>query len=188
MSPSGVGCSVPRLAPLGCSAPGFPQPALGSLCADRCLFASEEPLQSLCSQHLETGLFCLGLGGGQRCSSHFPSASQVCGSDGVTYGDQCQLKTIACRQGQVITVKHVGQCHGECLRLSVLGQCQPSGLTLDPGLAASLCGSSLCRDCSWHSRCTALGKCLGICNMLPGVMASLAQTCSSLPTLSCCSF
>ena len=59
------------------------------------------------------------------CTSHcpepFPSLSwQVCGSDGVTYGDQCQLKTIACRQGQVITVKHVGQCHGECLLLSVL--------------------------------------------------------------------
>lgn len=48
--------------------------------------------------------------------------SQVCGSDGVTYGDQCQLKTIACRQGQLITVKHVGQCHGECL-LQLLMPC-----------------------------------------------------------------
>uniref|UniRef100_A0A8C3UFV7 Agrin n=1 Tax=Catharus ustulatus TaxID=91951 RepID=A0A8C3UFV7_CATUS len=37
--------------------------------------------------------------------------TKVCGSDGVTYGDQCQLQTIACRQGQHITVKHVGQCH-----------------------------------------------------------------------------
>ncbi|XP_027528896.1 agrin-like, partial [Neopelma chrysocephalum] len=37
--------------------------------------------------------------------------TKVCGSDGVTYGDQCQLRTIACRQGQVITVKHMGQCH-----------------------------------------------------------------------------
>lgn len=188
MSPSRAGCSVPHLAPLSCSAPGLPQPALRSLCPDQCLFASEGLLQSLCFQHLETGLFCPGLGGGQRCSSHFPSASQVCGSDGVTYGDQCQLKTIACRQGQVITVKHMGQCHGECLLLSVLGQCQPSGLTLDAGLAASLCGSSLCHDSSWRSRCTARGRCLRVCNMRPSVTGSLSQTCLSSPTLSCCSF
>ncbi|XP_063001126.1 agrin [Elgaria multicarinata webbii] len=38
------------------------------------------------------------------------NTSKVCGSDGVTYGDQCQLRTIACRQGQVIDVKHLGQC------------------------------------------------------------------------------
>ena len=127
MSPSRAGCSVPHLAPPSCSAPGLPQPTLGSICADHRLFASEGPLQSLCFQRLETGLSCPELGGGRRCSSRFPSASQVCGSDGVTYGDQCQLKTIACRQGQVITVKHVGQCHGECLLLAVLGQRQLSG-------------------------------------------------------------
>ncbi|KAJ7306392.1 hypothetical protein JRQ81_009738 [Phrynocephalus forsythii] len=38
------------------------------------------------------------------------NTSKVCGSDGVTYGDQCQLQTIACRQGKVIEVKHLGQC------------------------------------------------------------------------------
>ncbi|KAF3860082.1 hypothetical protein F7725_000337 [Dissostichus mawsoni] len=35
---------------------------------------------------------------------------QVCGSDGVTYADQCQLRTIACRQDKDITVQHSGQC------------------------------------------------------------------------------
>uniref|UniRef100_A0A803VIU7 Kazal-like domain-containing protein n=1 Tax=Ficedula albicollis TaxID=59894 RepID=A0A803VIU7_FICAL len=39
-----------------------------------------------------------------------PLCPQVCGSDGVTYGDQCQLQTIACRQRQHITVQHAGQC------------------------------------------------------------------------------
>ncbi|TNM86391.1 hypothetical protein fugu_006621 [Takifugu bimaculatus] len=35
---------------------------------------------------------------------------QVCGSDGVTYADQCQLRTIACRQDKDIAVQHFGQC------------------------------------------------------------------------------
>uniref|UniRef100_A0A8B9H467 Agrin n=1 Tax=Astyanax mexicanus TaxID=7994 RepID=A0A8B9H467_ASTMX len=42
-----------------------------------------------------------------------PSYRQVCGSDGVTYADQCQLRTIACRQDKEIIVKHLGQCTGE---------------------------------------------------------------------------
>ncbi|XP_074916320.1 agrin isoform X8 [Chelonoidis abingdonii] len=49
----------------------------------------------------------------------------VCGSDGVTYGDQCQLKTIACRQGQVIEVKHVGQCHESITHMSHTVQPMP---------------------------------------------------------------
>ncbi|PWA22178.1 hypothetical protein CCH79_00018961, partial [Gambusia affinis] len=36
--------------------------------------------------------------------------TKVCGSDGVTYADQCQLRTIACRQDKDITVQHSGQC------------------------------------------------------------------------------
>ncbi|XP_077465267.1 agrin isoform X6 [Stigmatopora argus] len=36
--------------------------------------------------------------------------TKVCGSDGVTYADQCQLRTIACRQDKDITVQHFGQC------------------------------------------------------------------------------
>ena len=44
------------------------------------------------------------------------TAEQVCGSDGVTYADQCQLRTIACRQDKDIVVQHFGQCTGEPLR------------------------------------------------------------------------
>uniref|UniRef100_A0A3B3WF44 Kazal-like domain-containing protein n=1 Tax=Poecilia mexicana TaxID=48701 RepID=A0A3B3WF44_9TELE len=41
------------------------------------------------------------------------TVEQVCGSDGVTYADQCQLRTIACRQDKAVTVQHSGQCTGE---------------------------------------------------------------------------
>uniref|UniRef100_A0A674HQ10 Agrin n=1 Tax=Taeniopygia guttata TaxID=59729 RepID=A0A674HQ10_TAEGU len=62
------------------------------------------------------GASCVELNGRAHCECPSPlcpegNATKVCGSDGVTYGDQCQLRTIACRQGQHITVKHVGQCH-----------------------------------------------------------------------------
>uniref|UniRef100_A0A8C5IU79 Agrin n=1 Tax=Junco hyemalis TaxID=40217 RepID=A0A8C5IU79_JUNHY len=65
------------------------------------------------------GASCVELNGFAHCECPSPlcpeaNTTKVCGSDGVTYGDQCQLRTIACRQGQHITVKHVGQCHGEC--------------------------------------------------------------------------
>uniref|UniRef100_A0A8B9SYN4 Agrin n=1 Tax=Anas platyrhynchos TaxID=8839 RepID=A0A8B9SYN4_ANAPL len=69
----------------------------------------------------EFGASCVEVNGFAHCECPSPLCSEanmtkVCGSDGVTYGDQCQLQTIACRQGQLITVKHVGQCHGESLR------------------------------------------------------------------------
>uniref|UniRef100_A0A8D2KTG3 Agrin n=1 Tax=Varanus komodoensis TaxID=61221 RepID=A0A8D2KTG3_VARKO len=63
----------------------------------------------------EFGASCLEVNGVAHCECPSPlcteaNMSKVCGSDGVTYGDQCQLRTIACRQGQVIEVKHFGQC------------------------------------------------------------------------------
>ncbi|NWV29599.1 AGRIN protein, partial [Origma solitaria] len=72
----------------------------------------------------EFGASCVEVNGFAHCECPSPLCSEanttkVCGSDGVTYGDQCQLLTIACRQGQLITVKHMGQCQGECP-----GQCQ----------------------------------------------------------------
>ncbi|TRZ05573.1 hypothetical protein HGM15179_021534, partial [Zosterops borbonicus] len=65
------------------------------------------------------GASCVEVNGFAHCECPSPlcaeaNITKVCGSDGVTYGDQCQLQTIACRQGQHITVKHLGQCHGQC--------------------------------------------------------------------------
>ncbi|XP_067329099.1 agrin isoform X4 [Anolis sagrei] len=61
----------------------------------------------------EFGASCVEINGSAHCECPVcteENMGKVCGSDGVTYGDQCQLRTIACRQGQVIEVKHFGQC------------------------------------------------------------------------------
>ncbi|KAJ8259664.1 hypothetical protein GJAV_G00172040 [Gymnothorax javanicus] len=61
------------------------------------------------------GASCVKVNGQAHCECPAPDCDEanktkVCGSDGVTYADQCQLKTIACRQDKDITVKHPGQC------------------------------------------------------------------------------
>ncbi|KAM9752573.1 agrin isoform 6-T6 [Menidia menidia] len=61
------------------------------------------------------GATCTVVNGQAHCECPSPDCdlknkTKVCGSDGVTYADQCQLMTIACRQDQNITVQHFGQC------------------------------------------------------------------------------
>ena len=34
----------------------------------------------------------------------------VCGSDGKTYSNKCELEATACRNDEIITVSHNGQC------------------------------------------------------------------------------
>ncbi|XP_051915635.1 agrin isoform X8 [Hippocampus zosterae] len=66
------------------------------------------------------GASCFEVNGQAHCECPSPDCDErnktkVCGSDGVTYGDQCQLRTIACRQDKDITVQHFGQCTGPTL-------------------------------------------------------------------------
>nr|XP_046252510.1 agrin isoform X4 [Scatophagus argus] len=61
------------------------------------------------------GASCIEVNGQAHCECPSPDCDEknktkVCGSDGVTYADQCQLRTIACRQDKDITVRHFGQC------------------------------------------------------------------------------
>ncbi|KAM6929895.1 agrin isoform 2-T2 [Lycodopsis pacificus] len=62
------------------------------------------------------GATCMEENGQAHCECPPPDCDeknktkQVCGSDGVTYADQCQLRTIACRQDEDVTVQHLGQC------------------------------------------------------------------------------
>uniref|UniRef100_A0A672JG54 Agrin n=1 Tax=Salarias fasciatus TaxID=181472 RepID=A0A672JG54_SALFA len=64
------------------------------------------------------GATCIEVNGQAHCECPSPDCdlknkTKVCGSDGATYADQCQLRTIACRQDKDITVQHSGQCTGE---------------------------------------------------------------------------
>uniref|UniRef100_A0A8C2G6S1 Agrin n=1 Tax=Cyprinus carpio TaxID=7962 RepID=A0A8C2G6S1_CYPCA len=61
------------------------------------------------------GASCVEMNGQAHCECPSPDCDEknktkVCGSDGVTYADRCQLRTIACRQDKDITVEHLGQC------------------------------------------------------------------------------
>ncbi|XP_073794674.1 agrin isoform X10 [Danio rerio] len=61
------------------------------------------------------GSSCVEVNGQAHCECPSPDCDEknktkVCGSDGVTYADRCQLKTIACRQDKEIKVEHLGQC------------------------------------------------------------------------------
>ncbi|KAM4563524.1 agrin isoform 4-T4 [Odontesthes bonariensis] len=61
------------------------------------------------------GATCTEVNGQAHCECPSPDCdlknkTKVCGSDGVTYADQCQLMTIACRQDRNVTVQHFGHC------------------------------------------------------------------------------
>ncbi|XP_058994152.1 agrin isoform X10 [Mustela lutreola] len=71
--------------------------------------------ETCAEMHCEFGASCVEEAGSARCvcpTSTCPeaSATKVCGSDGVTYGNECQLRTIACRQGVDISVRSLGPC------------------------------------------------------------------------------
>ncbi|XP_037334758.2 agrin isoform X4 [Pungitius pungitius] len=61
------------------------------------------------------GATCKEVNGQAHCECPPPDCddqnkTQVCGSNGETYADQCQLRTIACRLREDIAVQHFGQC------------------------------------------------------------------------------
>uniref|UniRef100_A0A8C7JRH7 Agrin n=1 Tax=Oncorhynchus kisutch TaxID=8019 RepID=A0A8C7JRH7_ONCKI len=82
------------------------------------------------------GALCDEVNGQAHCECPSPDCDEknktkVCGSDGVTYADQCQLRTIACRQDKHITVERFGQCTGEP-RLSSIHHTGGSAATTIP--------------------------------------------------------
>ncbi|XP_067139294.1 agrin-like isoform X3 [Centruroides vittatus] len=90
------------LGPEGCSDASVAGPVTGS-CA-----------QLKCSH----GATCREKGNRAQCFCNFKctaedNRSPVCGSDGSTYGSECQLKLFSCRYQKPITVKNFGPCHSD---------------------------------------------------------------------------
>uniref|UniRef100_A0AAQ4RDA0 Agrin n=1 Tax=Gasterosteus aculeatus aculeatus TaxID=481459 RepID=A0AAQ4RDA0_GASAC len=88
-----------------------------NVCPDGCDKGSEAPT-SCDKLTCSFGATCTEVSGQAHCECPPPDCddknkTQVCGSDGVTYADQCQLRTIACRVRGDITVQHFGRCTGE---------------------------------------------------------------------------
>ncbi|XP_071473325.1 agrin isoform X3 [Marmota flaviventris] len=84
--------------------------------------------------HCEFGASCVEEAGSAHCvcpalTCPEASATKVCGSDGITYGSECQLKTIACRQGLDIFTQSLGPCQ----EAAVPGAHPTSRATTAPG-------------------------------------------------------
>ncbi|MBN3322022.1 AGRIN protein, partial [Atractosteus spatula] len=95
-----------------------------TLCLDGSTSCEKGPAgQASCAAlQCQFGATCAEVNGKAQCECPPPDCAEknrtkVCGSDGVTYADQCQLRTIACRQATAISVKHVGQCSVDGLAL-----------------------------------------------------------------------
>ncbi len=44
----------------------------------------------------------------------------MCGSDGVTYDNECKLRKESCLSNQLISVLHIGKCGKYCIFIKVL--------------------------------------------------------------------
>ncbi|KAK2105581.1 hypothetical protein P7K49_015095 [Saguinus oedipus] len=105
----------------------------------------------------EFGALCVEDSGSAHCvcptlTCPEANASKVCGSDGVTYGNECQLKTIACRQGLHLSIQSLGPCQ-EAVAPST-HPTSASVIVTTPGLPAPPSALPLAPSSTTHSQTT----------------------------------
>ncbi|KAJ4934828.1 hypothetical protein JOQ06_007609 [Pogonophryne albipinna] len=107
------------------------------------------------------GATCIEVNDQAHCECPSPDCDEknktkVCGSDGVTYADQCQLRTIACRQDKDITVQHSGQCTGHVPKARVFMYREVVAPT------ASLCHNGVLKTSSVSSMGGSRASCVSL--------------------------
>uniref|UniRef100_A0A8C3UAH6 Follistatin like 3 n=4 Tax=Neoaves TaxID=3078114 RepID=A0A8C3UAH6_CATUS len=109
------------------------------------------------------------------CSS-LPRKLQVCGSDGYTYRDECDLLTAKCRDHPDLEVMYQGKCKSRCSRAST-----PLHPILSPFPVVQ--GGRVCPGAGHGSHCPLRGHCSLLGVAVPGVTPTLcfpAESCSSV--------
>ncbi|KAM9106121.1 follistatin-related protein 3 isoform 2-T2 [Megaptera novaeangliae] len=142
------------------------------------------------------GKACRMLGGRPRCEcapdcSGLPARLQVCGSDGATYRDECELRSARCRGHPDLRVMYRGRCRKSCAHVVCL---RPQSCVVDqtgsahcvvcraaPCPAPSSPGQELCGNnnvtymssCHLRQATCFLGRSIGVRH--PGSCAGAAR-------------
>uniref|UniRef100_A0A5F8AKC3 Follistatin-related gene protein n=1 Tax=Macaca mulatta TaxID=9544 RepID=A0A5F8AKC3_MACMU len=115
----------PRLRPAEGAQGGAPRPSRGPTPGNLpCPAPRACPVSADSCDGVECGpgKACRMLGGRPRCEcapdcSGLPARLQVCGSDGATYRDECELRAARCRGHPDLRVMYRGRCRKSCERV-----------------------------------------------------------------------
>ncbi|CAL1545990.1 unnamed protein product, partial [Lymnaea stagnalis] len=109
------------------------------------------------NQRCEYYAVCESMNGKPRCvcpTSCVKASAPICGNDGVTYENECELRVEACRRKKLLTISSIGTCD-KCKNITCNfhAKCE-NGICVCPILCATVnepvCGTD---DVTYHNEC-----------------------------------